>query len=1065
MPTSPEALAPIVSALASLPPVARLLAGARRADVAGLWGSAPAVVVGAACEGRGRIVALAPSPETAESLVLDLSTFFPELAVSLLPVSEEDAVVGPELKANRSERLFALATLDETTDGVLVIPAAVLLEALPAPDGERVVVARGGKLDRERLLAQLAEAGFERVPLVAAPGEVSLRGDILDVYPWAAEHPVRIELFDDEVEDLRRFSVDSQRSVETLDVVTLSLGSGDARSTTLLDVLGLDTTVLLVDPPKIKDRLAEASFERGVEPRRVTWMLERLHDRPGGDLFALDVGLPETDVSLQSVGGDPRSEEEVLRAWQESGRRVALLSDTEADNERLAQRLAEGGFPLDGTLVFCAGRVTAGFAFPAGGPVLVQHHELLGRRAVRRRRPKRVVATRALDSLAELNPGDYVVHLLHGVARYHGMERLAREQGEEDFLVLEFAEDSKLYVPASRIDLVERFIGGDVRGPKLDKLGGKTWRRKKEKVSQAVQDLAAELLEIQARRAGEGHAFPPEDKIEVRFALSFPYEDTPDQHTSWHQVRGDMEKSRPMDRLVVGDVGFGKTEVAVRAAFKAVMGGKQVAVLVPTTILAEQHHETFARRMSEEPVRVESLSRLSGDAATTDILADLRAGKVDVVIGTHRLLGSKVKFKDLGLVVVDEEQRFGVVHKERLKQLKSSVDVLTLSATPIPRTLHMALSGLRDISTIRTPPPGRRPVVTRVTYESDELLQNALRHELHRDGQVFLLHNRVETIGRVLDRVHTLVPHARAAYAHGQMPTREMQGVVDAFARGELDVLVCTTIVESGIDIPRANTIIVLDAQRFGLADLHQLRGRVGREDTQAYAFFLVPPGKLGEQAERRLKAIEEFSSLDAGLPIALRDLELRGAGNLLGAEQSGHIMAVGYDMYCRLLQKAVAAAQGKPVADEPGEVEVDLGLVAFLPADYVPDEALRMALLRRLAHAGRRKLAALVDEMVDRFGELPEPAKELVDLFELRRLVRLAGVASLAADGLGGMTIAIADEQAFTDRHPFRPEEIYLITPRQIRVPWPRGIETPRQRLRYLLERFQSRARAATAR
>jgi len=1057
--TTPEALSPLVSALTGLPPVADLLTQTNRTEIGGLWSSSASIVAGLlGSAGRGRVVVVSPSAETAESTALDLAQVFPKLSVAHIPVDEE-LVGGPEKRANRSERLVALTSLLEPGDGVLVVPGPVLFEDLPAADGPSWLVEKGGRLDRDELLTVLSDHEFVRVPLVAAPGEVSVRGDIIDVYPWAAETPVRIELFDDEVEDLRRFAVDDQRSVETLEVTTLRLGSGTGETRQITELLTDDTSVLLIDPPHLKDRLVEVAYEQKIAPREIEAVLAMLRRHPGADLYPLDLGQPDHDVSLHAVQSDDRPLETVLKSWLDQGRTVTLLSDSKGERDRLALSLIDRGLPANDLLHLAVGRVTAGFSLPGTGPLLVHHHELIGRRAVRRRRPGRIVASRALDSLSELSPGHYVVHLLHGVAIFRGMKRLAREQGEEDFLVLEFAEDTILYVPASRIDLVERFIGGDASGPKLDKMGGKTWSRKKARVARAVEDLAAMLLELQARRAsGMGYAHPPDEAAMVTFEATFPYEDTPDQRTSWDAVRKDMESERPADRLIVGDVGFGKTEVAVRAAYKTVLAGKQAAVLVPTTILAEQHFETFSHRMAEEPVRIEVLSRLRTGKQVKAILEDVTAGKVDILIGTHRILGKDVRFADLGLVVVDEEQRFGVTHKERLKLLKSSVDVVTLSATPIPRTLHMAMSGLRDISTIKTPPPGRRAVITRVAYDSDELIRNALRHEINRGGQVFVLHNRVQSLDRMVARIQKLVPHARLASAHGQLAARELTEIIDTFAAGDLDVLVCTTIVESGIDIPRANTIIITDSDRYGLADMHQLRGRVGRENRQAYAFFLMPPGKVPQSTTDRLKAIEEFSSLDAGMTIALRDLELRGAGSLLGAEQSGHIMAVGYDTYCRLLRNAVSVARGKAAEKEPGEIEVDLGSVAFLPAEYVPDEPTRMALLRRLAAAGKKRLMAIEIEMVDRFGPLPEPASELVLLFELRRLVRLAGVGSLLTDGLGGMILTIKDEAAFERRNPFRPHDIYPITPTRIRVPWPASIKTAKQRLRHLTERFGSK-------
>ena len=1058
------------AALGGLPAIASALEPLERRALGGAWGSSAALACGSLAAGRGRSIAIAPSAESADALLLDLAFLFPELPVVLLPVEELLLSSGPELAANRSERLVALASLDAPGDGLLVVPGPVLLEELPATEGARLELAAGATIDREALLARLTDAGLARMSLVASPGEFSLRGDILDIYPWAADHPVRVELLDEQIEELRRFEVDSQRSIETLRSISLPLGGQPRpspaapgwavpRDLRLPSRLPEGAAVFVVDPPQLKDRLAEVAFELGAPPREIDWALQQLAARPGVDFYSLGLGEPERDLGMSSVSGASRPEQERLAAWRAERRLIFVLCDTEAEAERLGEVLAERGCPPGSDLSLLPGRLSAGFAFPGSGPVVVHHHELIGRRPVRRSRPRRVIATRALDNLAELNPGDHVVHLTHGVGVYRGMERLAREQGEEDFLLLEFAEETRLYVPASRIDLVERFIGADGggKGPKLDRIGGKTWKRRKEKVARAVADLAAELLTIQAARTqGQGFAFPPDDSQMGRFEASFPFEDTPDQGAAWALVRLDMQSERPMDRLLVGDVGFGKTEVAVRAVFKAVLAGKQAAVLVPTTILAEQHHETFSRRMAEEPVRIEVLSRFRSEGESHVVLKDLEVGKVDIVIGTHRLLGRDVKFKDLGLVVVDEEQRFGVEHKEHLKALRTTVDVLTLSATPIPRTLHMAMSGLRDIAAIKTPPPGRRAVITKVGYDEDGVLRAAILHETARGGQVFVLHNRVESIGEVVGRVSRLVPTARIGMAHGQLPSSELREVIDRFSDGELDVLVCTAIVESGIDIPRANTIVVTDSQRYGLADLHQLRGRVGREHVQAYAHFLVARDEpLAGDAQRRLKAIEEYTSLGSGLPIALRDLELRGAGNLLGPEQHGHILTVGYDMYCRLLRRAVAQAKGQKVEEEPGEIEVELGLTAFLPATYVPDEAVRMSLLRRLASAGGRKLEALEREMVDRFGKIPPAARQLVELFRLRALVRQAGLSSMLVDGFGGVVLTIGDDRAWERASPFAEHELTWISIERRRHALPERASTPAERLRYLLERF----------
>ncbi len=1035
-----------------------------RHEIGGAWGSGGALVAGLLLAGRGRALIVAPAAEAADALTLDLALLFPHVPVTLLPVEEEGLSEGPELAANRSERLVALAELQGSGDGWLIVPGPVLLEELPADEGERLALRRGARLDREALVARLLDAGLVRAHLVAAPGEFSVRGDILDVYAWAASAPLRVELLDDEIEELRRFDIETQRSVAVLDEVVLPLGGAPragGRTSRLLERVPPELPIVVLDPARLKDRLAEVAFEHGRHPAEIEALRARLAQSPGADCWPLDLGDPARDLSLRSVAGDGRPEHVVLDAWRRAGRGVWLLSDTQAECERLAEALAERGTPPWEGLHLAVGRLATGFALPDEGPVLVHHHELIGRRPVRRSPVRRVLATRALADLAELHAGDHVVHLTHGVGRYLGMERRAREQGEEDFLVLEFAEETRLYVPASRIDLVERFIGADARPPKLDRIGGRTWKRRKDKVARAVADLASELLEVQSRRAdGAGFAFPPDDGSQARFEAAFPHADTPDQETVWREIRLDMERPRPMDRLLVGDVGFGKTEIAVRAAYKCVLAGRQCAVLVPTTILAEQHHETFSSRMAEEPVRLEVLSRFRSEGEIKAVLADLAAGKVDIVIGTHRLLGADVRFTERGLLIVDEEQRFGVAHKERLKRLRATVDVLTLSATPIPRTLHMAMSGLRDISTIRTPPPGRRAVITKVGYDEDGALRAAILHEVGRGGQVFVLHNRVQTLGTVAERVRRLVPTARVREAHGQLSAAELRAAVAAFADGEIDVMVCTSIVESGIDIPRANTIIVTDSDRYGLADLHQLRGRVGREHTQAWAHFLVPrDAPLAGDAERRLKAIEEYSRLGSGLPIALRDLELRGAGNLLGGEQSGHIFTVGYDMYCRLLRRAVGSARGEAVEDEAGETEVELGLTAYLPVDYVPDEGLRMSLLRRMAEGGRRRLDLLQRELVDRFGKLPRPAAQLLDLFRLRRAVKLAGLASLLTDGHGGAVLVVSDPPRWAQRSPFTRDELTPLAPGRWRIEWPREARAGHERLEWLLRRFSAGA------
>jgi len=603
-----------------------------------------------------------------------------------------------------------------------------------------------------------------------------------------------------------------------------------------------------------------------------------------------------------------------------------------------------------------------------------------------------------LRSWAELRPGDLVVHIHHGIGRYRGIVRKVVDGVPRDYLHLEYAEGDALYVPTDQIHLVQRYVGVEGHEPKIHRLGAADWEREKRRVREATQQIARELLELYARReVARGHAFSPDTPWQREMEAAFEYEETPDQWKAIEDVKRDMESPRPMDRLVAGDVGYGKTEVAVRAAFKAVMDGKQVAVLAPTTLLAQQHYHVFTSRFRPYPIRVELLSRFRTPKEIRGVLEALASGEVDVVIGTHRLLQKDVRFRDLGLVIIDEEQRFGVLHKERLKQLRTTVDVLTLTATPIPRTLHMSLVGLRDLSVMETPPDARQPIRTTVAEWSEELVREAIRRELGRGGQVYVVHNRVETIERAARRIQTLVPEARVGIAHGQMPEGRLEQVMLDFLGGRYDVLVCTTIVEIGLDLPNVNTILVEDAHTLGLAQLYQLRGRVGRSDRQAYAYFLYPRGvRLTPEAEERLAAMREFTELGSGLRLAMRDLEIRGAGNLLGPEQHGHLAAVGFELYTRLLEEAIRRLRGEFVEELPDPV-IELRIPAYIPAEYVSEEAQRLGIYRRLATLRSAEEAQVLrEELVDRYGALPQPVVNLLEIATLREEARALGVASI---------------------------------------------------------------------
>ena len=694
-----------------------------------------------------------------------------------------------------------------------------------------------------------------------------------------------------------------------------------------------------------------------------------------------------------------------LKAWQSEHWRILLVCHTRGQAERLADLLApcDLRLPVDpaasprklapGDIRLVLGTLSAGFRLPDEKRAVITEEEIFGER-IKRRGASRARTEALLSSLAELKEGDYVVHADHGIGRYRGLLHLATDKMEGDFLHLEYAGKDKLYVPIDRIEKVQKYVGGEGHVPRLDKMGGGAWEKAKLRARAAVEELARELLKTFARREmAQGFAYSPADRMFREFEASFPYEETPDQAAAIGEVLADMEAEKPVDRVICGDVGYGKTEVAIRAAFKAVLDGKQVAVLVPTTVLARQHWETFRERFGTYPVTVEMVSRFRTPAEQRAILARTKEGRVDILIGTHRLLQRDVAFRDLGLVVVDEEQRFGVTHKERLKKLRAEVDMLTLTATPIPRTLHMGLMGLRDLSVIDTPPVDRHAIRTYVTRFDDDLIREAIRRELARGGQVFFVHNRVQSIGAMADFLKTLVPEAKIAVGHGQMGEKALEEVMMGFVEGETNVLVCSTIIENGLDIPRANTIIINRADCFGLSQLYQLRGRVGRARQRAYAYLLIPgEATLTRDARERLKVLQELTELGAGFRIASHDLELRGAGELLGARQSGQIAAVGFEMYAELLEETIQELKGL-ARENRVDPETRLGLSAFLPEKYVPDPNQRLVFYKKMASAEEEAaLYDLADELRDRYGEIPEPAALLLEVMKLRVLMKRLG-------------------------------------------------------------------------
>ena len=993
--------------------------------------------------------------------------FYPEQDIA--PV--EGAIPDPENMAERLAVLHKLAANQPRKTGgkkskaapaaadsataVVVLTRASLRETVPTPEsfGQlETVVRRGQTLDREALLRELADAGYEHVAQVSQRGQFAVRGGILDVYSFHHALPARIELFGDEIDSLRHFDLDAQTSVQQVDSIALLLGdaANAKRTCSLADLI--QPQDLTIDAGGLwlaaQVRFLEGAESTDLADGTVDDTDEETADATDGDTATAAVLSESSATSVvttsaasgiedfscaffdhglgEFAAGDFIVDElkrerffDQLTEWRRERWHVHVFCNNEGEIERLRELVP----PVEADVLhFSIGPLAHGFTFPAGRLAMLSDSELFGRyRNSRARRMAlrraREVQSRAQIDFSELVEGELVVHLEHGIGRYDGMRTVPRtttiaggaeEKTTEEVLVLEFAERAKLYVPLEQSYLVSRYVGVGKKNPPLSTLGDPKWARAKKSAEKSVFDYAGQLLRMHAEREIQvGHAFPPDGKWEQEFEASFLYKETPDQLTAIQAAKMDMESTRPMDRLICGDVGFGKTEVAIRTAFKAVMGGKQVAFLVPTTVLAEQHYRNLRERVSDYPVTVELLSRFRTAGEQRKTLQGLMDGSVDIVVGTHRLISKDVVFKNLGLVIIDEEQRFGVLHKEKFKELFRLVDMLTLSATPIPRTLYLSLMGAKDMSTIETPPANRIPVETLICPYDERIIREAINREMARQGQVYFLHNRIGTIEKVAQRIGELCPKARVIVGHGQMDEHQLEEVMHRFVNGEADVLVSTTIIESGLDIPNANTIIIDRADRFGLADLYQLRGRVGRAQHKAYAYLMLPPGLLtvGE-ARRRINAIKQYSSLGAGFKIAMRDLEIRGAGNILGTQQSGHIITIGFDLYCALLRQAVAKLKGEKSI---GRLEVVLKLdfvaqreaewlealaggtagakaPAFLPTTYIAESQPRIQAYRRLAEvSSREQLEAMETAWRDRFGPRPEAVENLLALTALK--------------------------------------------------------------------------------
>ncbi|MFZ1576507.1 MAG: transcription-repair coupling factor [Chromatiaceae bacterium] len=1075
-----------------------------------LYGSSLALAIArAAGQGERLILALTPDVRGVARLTAELGFFLDDPETPVLGFPDWETLpydVFSPLPELISERLLTLHRLPGLKHGVLVAPVATLLQRL-APrhylDGHSLVLARGDRLDLDLTRLRLDQAGYQCVSQVIAHGEYAVRGSLLDVFPMGNQEPFRIDLFDAEVESIRTFDPDSQRSRDKVDAIRLlparefplseeaitgfrqryraqfegnpqasliyrEVSDGHApggleyylplfftKTATLFDYL--PDQVLLIETEGCREAAAVFldAVERRYEQRRhdierpllppcnLFMTADELAHRLNGltGVLCQSTEVPERrkgfsrlthfatatlpPLAIQVRATEPAAQ---LKGFLAAPRRRTLLvAESTGRREMLADSLRGLGLsptPVEGWTSFLKGKVSLGLTVAPleqglwlveEDLALVTETQLYGEkvRQERRQRARARDGDAVVRNLTELHEGAPVVHEDHGVGRYLGLQTLNVGGMTTEFLTLEYARGDKLYVPVSSLHLISRYTGASPENAPLHRLGGDQWDRVKRKAAEKAHDVAAELLDIYARRAARiGVAFPAPGEDYAAFAAAFEFEETPDQERAITAILDNMAEPQPMDRVVCGDVGFGKTEVAMRAAFMAVSGGRQVAVLVPTTLLAQQHYQNFSDRFADWPVKVENLSRFRTAKESKEVLEGLANGKVDILVGTHKLLQKSVRFKNLGLVVVDEEHRFGVRDKEALKALRAEVDILTLTATPIPRTLNMAMSGLRDLSIIATPPVARHPIKTFVTPWNDALIQEAVLREIKRGGQVYFLHNEVETIENMAQKLEALVPEARVRVAHGQMRERDLERVMRDFYHQRFNLLVCTTIIESGIDIPSANTILMNRADKLGLAQLHQLRGRVGRSHHRAYAYLITPPaGLMTADAKKRLEAIESLEELGAGFTLATHDLEIRGAGELLGDEQSGQIHEIGFSLYMDLLERAVDALKAGRVLelDRPLDhgAEIDLGLPALLPADYLPDVHGRLVMYKRIASAADAvELRELQVEMIDRFGLLPEPARNLFAITELKLAVQPLGIRKIEAGPAGGRII-----------------------------------------------------------
>ncbi len=946
------------------------------------------------------------------------------------------------------QRMEVFRALKEEENVTVITTIGALMDGVRPPlkiDEEVFSVRTGETSDLEELVQRLSAMGYDREVQIEGPGQFAVRGGIVDIFPLTEEMPVRIEFWDDEIDSIRTFDAQTQRSIENREEITVYPARDEAdeqEEVSFLRYFRPEETLLFLDEPArlyergevIEEEVRQARERREEEEKlpegekdirifpvhEIAGLINQYHSI---GFTALEGKVKEflvRDVySILAKNVNPyNSSFEVLtrdlKRLKRNGYRVILLSGSRTRARRLAEDLRD--YDLNsfydedperlvkpGEILVSYGHVAVGYEYPMLKFTVISETDIFGKKKKKKRR--RIYEGEKIQSFTDLKPGDYVVHENHGLGIYQGIEKIEIDRIEKDYMKISYAGGGNLYIPATQMDLIQKYASADAKKPKLNRLGGQDWERTKTRVRKAVQVIARDLVELYAaRQEKEGYAYEPDTVWQKEFEEMFPFEETDDQAAAIEETKKDMESHKIMDRLICGDVGFGKTEVAIRAAFKAVQENKQVAFLVPTTILAQQHYNTLVQRMKDFPVRVDLMCRFRTPSQQKKTLEDLKKGQVDILVGTHRILSQDVCFKDLGLLVIDEEQRFGVQHKEKIKKLRENVDVLTLTATPIPRTLHMSLIGIRDMSVLEEAPMDRMPIQTYVMEYQDEMVREAIVRELSRQGQVYYVYNKVKDIAEITARVQSLVPEANVAYAHGQMREHQLERIMYDFINGDIDVLVSTTIIETGLDISNANTMIIHDADKLGLSQLYQLRGRVGRSNRMAYAFLLYRRDcLLREVAEKRLAAIREFTDLGSGFKIAMRDLEIRGAGNLLGEAQHGHMEAVGYDLYCKMLNEAVKNMKQGTSQEEAASftTTVDLNVDAFIPASYIPDEYQKLDIYKRIALIEtEEEMDDMMEELIDRFGDIPKKVQKLILIARLKAFAHSVYVTSIEQKG-----------------------------------------------------------------